>query len=300
VKIPEPFARNIEGAFGERGVLFLHALPKLIDEAAGRWQLKNLQPAEQLSYNYLVYARRDRAEVVLKLGVPDRELTSEIHALRHYAGRGAVKLLDSDSGRGMLLLERLQPGTPLSTSVEDAEATQIAAEVMLELLRPAPHDGDLIRLADWFQGLKRFRAQHNGGSGPLDPALFKQAEEVAAEIMQEEYRPTLLHGDLHHSNILSSGGRWAAIDPKGVVGPAAYEVGPLLMNPPGKLSRRADASEIMERRIAILAEVLGIERNRIRRYGIAHTVLSAVWSVEEGEDWKPAMECAKVLAGLTT
>jgi streptomycin 6-kinase len=84
-----------------------------------------------------------------------------------------------------------------------------------------------------------------------------------------------------------------------VVGPAAYEVGPLLLNPRGVVGTGAEAAETMLRRIAILAEVLGIERGRICRYGIAHGVLSAVWSVEEGQDWKPAMECAKVLAGLS-
>lgn len=298
MKIPEAFARTIEGAFGERGKVYLHALPTLIKEAEARWQLKSLEPSKELSYNFVAFARRDGTEVVLKIGVPDRELTSEVHALRQFAGRGAVRLLDSDSGRGMLLLERLRPGAQLAGLSNDAEATQIAAEVALELLRPAPADSDLLRLTDWFQGLKRFRTAHNGGTGPLDAALFKQAEALAKEVMGEEYRPTLMHGDLHPGNILSSGGRWAAIDPKGVVGPAAYEVGPMLLNPRGVLGAGAEAAETMLRRIAILAEVLGIARGRIRRYGIAHGVLSAVWSVEEGQDWKPAMECARVLAGV--
>lgn len=297
MKIPESFAQRVEGAFGKRGEVFLHALPTLIDEAVARWQLKSLRPAEHLSYNFILYARRDGAAVVLKLGVPDRELTSEIHALRAFAGRGAVRLLDGDPGRGMLLVERLKPGIQLTSVIEDAEATQIAAYVMLALLRPAPMDGGLLQLRDWFQGFQRFRTEH-GGSGPLDAALFQQAEKFAQEIMREEHRPTLIHGDLHHFNILSSGSNWVAIDPKGVVGPAAYEVGPFLMNPIGKISRRPNAAELMRNRIAILGEILGIEKERIRRCGLTHAVLSAVWSVEEGGDWKPAMEIAGLLAGL--
>jgi streptomycin 6-kinase len=298
VRIPESFARRIEGTFGERGLVFLHALPRLLDEAAARWQLKSLRPADELSYNFIVYARREGAEVVLKLGVPDRELTSEIHALRHYGGRGAARLMDSDSGRGMLLLERLRPGVQLATIADDGDATQIAAEVMLDVLRPAPIDSHLIQLADWFQGLKRFRAEHKGGTGPLDVGLFERAELVAREVAAEEYRPTLLHGDLHHFNILSSGGRWAAIDPKGVVGPASYEVGPLLINPHGKINAQPDAAGMMRRRVGILAEVLGIEKGRVCRFGVAHAVLSAVWSIEEHGDWRGAMECARLLADL--
>jgi len=297
VKLPAAFIERVEKTFGDRGQVFVQALPTLIKEAEGRWQLKSVQPAEGLSYSFVAYARRGSEDVVLKLGVPDRELTSEIHALRHFAGRGAVKLLDSDPGRGMLLLERLRPGAPLTSIRNDAEATQIAADVMLALLRPAPPDTQLIQLADWFEGFQRFRKQ-NSGTGVLDAKLFKQAETSAREILGEEHRPTVLHGDLHHFNIISSGGRWVAIDPKGVVGPAAYEVGPYLLNPWDEMHKRPDAAAVLENRIALLAEVLGIERQRIRRCGITHAVLSAIWSIEEGGEWQGAMECGAVLAGL--
>ena len=277
--------------------MFLRALPKLIDEAVVRWQLSDLQPEKDLSYNYITYGRSGGADVVLKLGVPDKELTSEIHALRHFAGRGAVRLVDADSGRGMLLMERVQPGEKLASVSDDVEATRIAADVMLALLRTAPEDDQLIHLSDWFQGFERFRKQ-NGGTGPLAPALFEEAEHFAREIMEEEHRPTLLHGDLHHSNILSSGGRWVAIDPKGVVGPAVFEVGPFLLNPRGAIDRRPDAAEVLRSRIDILSEMLGIQKQRIRRCGILYAVLSAVWSLEEGKDWRPAMECGRQLADL--
>ena len=278
--------------------MFLQALPTLMDEAAIRWQLKNLRPADKLSYNFVVFALLDGAEVVLKLGVPDRELTSEIHALRSFGGRGAVRLIDGDSGRGMLLMERLRPGSQLVSVDNDAEATQIAADVMLSLLRPAPADNGLLQIADWFQSFQRFRSKNGGGTGPLDGTLFKQAEKMAREILSEEHRPTLIHGDLHHFNILSSGGKWLAIDPKGVIGPAAYEVGPFLMNPLGTLTKRKDAPALMESRLSILTSMLGIQKDRMRLCGITHAVLSAVWSIEEGGDWRPAMEVAELLAGL--
>ena len=93
-----------------------------------------------------------------------------------------------------------------------------------------PHP-DLIQLHDWFKGFKRLRARYQGGTGPLDPGLVQRAEAASQEFFAEAYVPTLIHGDLHHFNILSSERSWLAIDPKGVIGPAAYEVGPLLTNP---------------------------------------------------------------------
>ncbi len=59
----------------------------------------------------------------LKIGVPNRELTSEMSALRFFDGKGAVRLLEADEERVMFLLERLQPGDMLATLNDDDQAT---------------------------------------------------------------------------------------------------------------------------------------------------------------------------------
>lgn len=73
--------------------------------------------------------------MILKLGVPNRELTSEVDALRLYNGVGACRLLDADAEKGILLLERLKPGHMLATVMDDERATRIAVEVMKNLWR---------------------------------------------------------------------------------------------------------------------------------------------------------------------
>jgi len=103
-----------------------------------------------LSFTYVAPAqRKDGSSVVLKLGVPNDELTSEIDALRIYAGRGAVRLLESEADQGALLLERLQPGTMLSPISNDEQATRIAASVMEEVWRPEPVAHHFKTVADW-------------------------------------------------------------------------------------------------------------------------------------------------------
>ena len=238
---------------------------------------------------------RGQEDVVLKIGVPNRELTSEMSALRFFDGKGAVRLLEADEDHAMFLLERLQPGNMLTTFKDDDQATNIAADVMLNLWRPAPTEGAFIQLSNWFKGFEKLRLRFEGGTGPLEKTLVERAEHSVANFFSEDYVPMLIHGDLHHYNILSSGNSWLAIDPKGVIGPAAYEVGPLLMNPLGFLNR-SDAIEITKRRIDILSERLGFEHERIREWGIAHAVLSAWWSLEDQMDWKYSMRCAEVIA----
>jgi streptomycin 6-kinase len=296
LNLPASFIRTIGNTFGDRGRLFLKALPGLIDEAAQRWQLTDIHAVPNLSYNFVAFARRLDAEVVLKLGVPDPELTSEIRSLRHFAGRGAARLLESDSGRGMLLLERLRPGAHLASIADDAEATRIAAEVILAIRRPAPAEPGFIQLSSWLLGFSRMQDRSPRGTGPLDRRLFDQAAGTARELLAEDHMPMLIHGDLHHFNILKSHRGWLAIDPKGVIGPAAYEVGPFLFNTWVVTGVPADAPRLMAQRLAILSEVLGPERKRLRNWGLVHAVLSAIWSVEAKEDWRPAMDCARILA----
>jgi streptomycin 6-kinase len=117
---------------------------------------------------------------------------------------------------------------------------------------------------------------------------------LVRELFAENQPDVLLHGDFHHYNVLESERGWLVIDPKGVIGPAGYEVGPLLINP-FDLLERPDPVRITGRRIAILAERLGFEPEIIRAWGIAHAVLSACWSLEGQDDWRSAMECAGVI-----
>src|SRR6266540_2476627 len=206
VVIPEAFARRIRESFEDKGAAWLTELPALVAECARRWSLTVAPPFMPLSYNYVApAARADGTPAVLKLGVPHRELTSEVAALRVFDGRGAVRLLDADPDRGFLLLERLLPGTTLVPLVpeEDERATVIAAGVMRGLWRPAPEDAGLLpTVAGWAAGFNRLRARFQGGTGPLPAALVARAEAIFAErVAAAEGPPVLMHGDLHHDNI---------------------------------------------------------------------------------------------------
>ena len=98
-------------------------------------------------------------------------------------------------------------------------------------------------MAEWGDGFKRLRARFGGGSGPLPSALVGEAEALFAALLDTAGAPVLLHGDLHHYNILAAGGgRWLAIDPKGVVGEPAFEVVALMHNPRGARNEAAGRS----------------------------------------------------------
>ena len=80
------FNNRIRAVFGAAGAVWLDALPALLDECAQRWSLELGAPFD-LSYNYVVAATRGDAPVVLKVGVPNPELQSEITAMHSSTAR---------------------------------------------------------------------------------------------------------------------------------------------------------------------------------------------------------------------
>jgi streptomycin 6-kinase len=296
--LPAHFIRTQLELYGEAGQAWLDHLPTLLNECAQRWSLTLLPPFTNLSYNYAAPAiGADGSAVVLKLGVPNKELNTELEALRLYAGRGICRLLAADQEQGILLLERLRPGVMLSTVPDDETATAIAAQVMRQLWRPAPVEHNFPTIARWAKGLERLRAEFNGGTGPFPAKLVEQAERLFVELVDSMGEPVLLHGDLHHFNILSAQREpWLAIDPKGLVGEPAYEIGALLRNPIRELMLDR---QVQTRRVDLLASELGVDRQRILGWSMAQAVLSAWWSYEDhGHGWEETMALADLFAQL--
>jgi streptomycin 6-kinase len=297
--VPPGFIRKTLELFGSAGQAWLDDLPALLERCAQRWSLE-IQPPFPLSYNYVAPAGlSDGTHAVLKLGVPNPELLSEIAALRAFAGNGAVRLLESDPAQGILLLERLEPGEPLSRVEQDPQAVSIAARVTRQLWR-TPVGGPFPSLARWTNGLQKLRPYFGGGCGPFPPALVDKAVKLRDELLSIPTEPVLLHGDLHHDNILTAQRRpWLAIDPKGVVGDRTYEPTPFMYNhipagiPPNELKA------LLARRIDQFAAELDLDRPRLLAWSFVQCVLSGWWSYSDhGSGWERVLSIAGVLSDL--
>jgi streptomycin 6-kinase len=300
--VPDGFSRAIEGVFGQEGREWLERLPGLVELCVQRWSLTVEGAFAELSYNYVLRVRRaDGSRAVLKLGVPEIELSSEIAALQFYAGRGSAYLYESDADLGALLIEALEPGDMLATQEDDERATMIAAGVMEKLWRPATADWQgCLSVAGWASGIQRLRKRFGGGSGPLPEKWLGRAEGLFGELLASAGPAYLLHGDLHHFNILRAQREpWLAIDPKGVLGEPAYELGAFLYNPQPDFPWRSDLGKVLARRVALLCERLGLDRQRVLGYGVAQAVLSACWDIEGNVPrWEGMIRVAEELANL--
>lgn len=306
--IPETFRRGIVQLRGPTALPWLERLPGELEACARRWSLALGEPYEVLSFNYVTRATLpDGTPVVLKVGMPDdKEFGMEAEALRFCEGRGMVRLLDADMGAegAAMLLERIEPGVPLTAVEDDEAAISAAIACMRRFWRPAPPQHEFPTIERWGLGFERHR-RHYGGSGAIPARLFERAERLYHELAASQVERVVLHGDFHQDNILSATREpWLAIDPKGVVGEPAYETGALLRNPNTVLVNVPDShlKPLLARRVAQLADELGVERERVRGWGMAQAVLSSCWSLEGGQDdgWAQfTVRCAEALDAIT-
>ena len=234
----------------------------------------------------VAFGRRGEAPVVLKIV---EHPGNEWHAgrvLDAFEGRGVVRALEHVEGA--VLLERLLPGKPLASEpIDDDEATTILAEV-IGRMSPGPAPGTALTAEAWGASFERYLAS-GGWEIPRD--LVEEAQRTYAGLCATQAAPRLLHGDLHHHNVLLDTQRgWLAIDPKGVVGEPAYELGAALRNPcerpevfaaPGTIRKRVDR----------YARDLSLDRGRVLAWAFAQAVLAAIWEIEDegrlriGEGW---------------
>lgn len=208
-------------------------------------------------------------------------------------GEGAARVLAHEGDA--LLLERAVGTASLAEMAhagQDDAASRIICDVAARL--HAPRDRappELIPLSDWFRELEPAAARHGG--------ILRRAATAARDLLAEPRDIVVLHGNIHHGNVLDFGPRgWLTIDPKRLIGERGFDFANLFCNPdfcnphpsaataPGRLARRA----------TVVAEMAGLDRRRLLRWVLAYAGLSAAWTLGDGEAPALALHVAELAA----
>lgn len=113
-------------------------------------------------------------------------------------------LLEADPANGAMMLESVRPGRVLADTGGDEEATTIAASVMRTLWRPAPENHPFVPISEFEGGVQWLGVCSANKASPIPRTLASRAEGLLREFVASQAEPVLLHGDLHHYNILSA------------------------------------------------------------------------------------------------
>src|SRR5680860_893243 len=222
------------------------------------WELEPDGEPVITQYSRLLPVLRDGVPAMLKIAMFDEERQGAL-VMEWWGGVGAAGVLVRD-GDG-LLLERAtgtQSLAEMALNGRDDEATRIicGAAAALHIPRSGPLPPGLCSLNQWFAPLEPVAEVHGG--------IVRRAAETARELLETPQDEVVLHGDLHHNNVLDGGPRgWLAIDPKGLLGERGFDFANIFRNPEhafGAESRR------LEWQATVVAEATGIERRRVLQW----------------------------------
>ncbi len=274
-------------------------LPSIVQKCQESWNFTLESNPYDLYTNFIAPIRlEDGQKAVLKVGFPgDEGVLPEMESLKYFDGQYSVQLLESDATLVAFIIEKLTPGTALRDVhlEDDAKATSAALPLLKNVLVPVPEKHNLPSLADWSKVIEQTKNMHIKGN--VTPAILDKAQEIFDELNGSKEKDMLLHGDLHHDNILSDEDRgWIAIDPKGVIGDPAYNGSRFIIN---NWSKRT-STELLPSRVTAVAEALGYDERRIAGWAYVDLVISNCWSMESGDESKINTEFVEALASYVS
>lgn len=261
---------------------------------ARAWRLET-ENVFETETSAIAFVNRGAEPLVLKVVKRSDDEWHSGEVLDAFDGHGAARVFEYTGGA--LLIERLRPGNSLvglARDGNDEAAIEILAGVIQEM-SAARIPKRCATVQDWARGFERYIATRDK---QVPPDLVEWAERLYVDLSNSQRQTRLLHGDLHHDNVLFDSARgWLALDPKGVVGEVEYEIGAVLRNPSHLFVSRA----IVERRIRQFTNRLELDFERTLAWGFAQAVLSAIWEVEDHGRLEPtnaSLKLARVIQSM--
>ncbi len=260
------------------GMEMLAHLPERVGKWEGRLGLKGLKLVDGLSYNLVFFGEAAAGQPVVLKAAPEPEpLASEAAALIGFGPNRAAAVLDVRLDDGLLLTERLLPGTQLSRVATERQALDTVVTLFSDGW-PAPDPRVVDDVGSFTQALERVAES----SGPLDPGLMREAIDVRKALLADPAEVRLLHGDLHYDNILVDGRRgFRLIDPKGLRGDPLFDLGYLVSRVQPLGVDALPLSRAVALRLDVLAGAFGCEAKRLAAWAFVAAALSVVWTLED-------------------
>ncbi|WP_182355107.1 aminoglycoside phosphotransferase family protein [Flaviflexus huanghaiensis] len=283
-RLADPFLTNAFPRHGTTGAEWIQALPRLLDKALRRWDLSldETSPAPvragstSLVLDVLAATRRP---AILQLAWPSVDSAFEHLALREWDGHGAVRLEAAEPRDYALLLERLDDSRPLAAE-NILDACETVGTLLRTLDRPAH-----VRFQSLVERSQRWQTALDTHHPRVPRRLIAQARSHMADLVEDIEAGVvdggrLIHANLHDRNVLApfdpGRGEWLAISPRPLAGELAFAVKPMMSQRFSQSTRAHNPRAHVRMRASIIADVAGLDEDRVRAWTFVRLVLDAL------------------------
>lgn len=253
-----------------------------LGQYAKLWNLSDFEQIDYYSINCIFKCVSDKHGLcILKIGKPSNETKTEYHILKEYNGRRFCKIYEADIYNGILLIERIMPGMQLRAESNLDKRLDLFSS-LLHGLHAKPIDksvyptymGWVSRITEYMRGRKDYEKLYG---------QMAKAEQICRTLCKKYTGEMLLHGDLHHDNILLAGdNHYCIIDPKGVVGDIVFDIPRFILN-----EFEEELNDDFYKKIIHITRTLScklsIPESDIRRLIYVEMCMSESWNVESGQ-----------------
>jgi streptomycin 6-kinase len=255
----------------------------LLEYYSNLWSLSNIESIAKTYTGHIYKVDSKHGPAVLKIfteaGIKDEH--GGTYFLQACSGKGAAYLFEySDNAQ---LIEYL-PGQNLyecSKNEREEEATLIFIKIIKKI-----HKTHIIENREKLTTLNQLFRLFDKLNPPQGlNHLFQKANKLSKYLLATQTQEVLLHGDLHHENILkNANGECVCFDPKGMIGDPAYELGTTLKNP-WAYPDISQNIEMFKKRADTFSTELNLPLDRIIGFCFIHLCLSIAWAIEDGGDY---------------
>jgi streptomycin 6-kinase len=268
------FVSNIKEIYSQTGEQWLRNLSIKLSDLGSKWDFQITRVMPELSYSFVALVKYKSHDAILKMAPVEQCLEREIQCLASFQKDSPI-IFNFDKEYNAALMEYIHPGKSLKTLVKagnDDKATEIICGIIRELRFQNKINYPFKHMSDTQKDLDIL-------IGHFDKKLLDKAINLFHELTHDRSNDILLHGDLHHDNILSSGDSWKVIDPHGYIGDPVAEVGAMIRNPYDCLPE-VPPKKLLARRLSILKNELPYDEYRIKAWCYCISVLSVAWTYE--------------------
>lgn len=241
-----------------------------------KYNIENLKLLDNISYNIIIKGHsKTWGDVVVKLFLDNDKVNQEMNFYKFYSKNNRCpNVFILNEKKGYIILEDIKPGEKLD-SIKDLESRiEIIKDIFISFNNKPTEE---INIPNYLDVLKKQIHLINQNEFAK---YISNVKKYCKNIEDLNLEKVVIHGDLHHWNILKKNDKWISIDPSSFIAEKIFDTAVYLQNEFWKYGENA---ENIAKTTELLASKLNINLKLLYEALYINLMLTVTWNIEDNE-----------------